>query len=32
MSLVKFEDKPHLFALLKEIKQLSYFSSYSEEK
>lgn len=32
MSLVKFEDKPHLCALLNEIKQQSYFSSYLEEK
>lgn len=31
MSLVKFEDKPHLSALLNKIKQLSYFS-YLEEK
>lgn len=32
MSLPKYEDNPHLCALLNEIKQLSYFSSYLEEK
>lgn len=32
ISLVKFEDKPHLCALLNETKQQSYFSSYLEEK